>query len=54
MLLMPSNDRSDSMEFVQAHLGDGAGSVPDHSNTASLATKRVIIFLLVEVLAFNL
>lgn len=39
--------------FVQAYLRDIMGSVSDH-NKASISVKRVIIFLLVEGLAFNL
>lgn len=39
---------------VQADCRDGAGSVPDHRNKASISTEQIIIFLLVESLAFHL
>lgn len=39
---------------IQADLRDTAGSVPDHHIKASMAIKPIIIFLLVEGLAFNL
>lgn len=41
-------------DILQAHLRDVEGSVPDLYNKASFAIKRVIIFLLVEGLAFGL
>lgn len=38
----------------QAHLGDMAGSAPDHRNKVMITIKPVVLFLLVEVLAFSL
>lgn len=38
---------------VQAYLKRIEGSVPNHCNKASITIKRLIIFLLVETLAFN-
>lgn len=35
---------------IQLYLGDTVGLIPDHSNQECLTIKRVIIFLLVEVL----
>lgn len=39
--------------ILQAYLRDIAGSVPDHCNKAIIIIKRVVIFVLVEGLAFN-
>lgn len=39
---------------IQAHLSDIAGSVTDHCNKVGIAINRVVIFLLVKGLAFNL
>lgn len=43
-----------AIEKVQAYLGDITDSVPDHSSKASITIERVIIFLLVGGLGFNL
>lgn len=43
-----------STEQIQAYSGDIAGSVPDYCNKVGVAINWVIIFLLVEGLAFNL
>lgn len=38
---------------VQAYLKDIVGLVPDHHNKTNIAVKQIVIFLLVEGLAFN-
>lgn len=38
---------------TQAYLRGIAGSVPEHRNKASIAIKLVVIFLLMEALAFS-
>lgn len=38
--------------LLKANLRDTAALVPDHRNRVSVAIKRVVVFLLVEGLAF--
>lgn len=40
--------------LIQAYLGDITALVPDQRNKASISVKRVLIYLPVEGLAFNL
>ena len=39
---------------IDAYLGDTTGLVSDHRNKASIAVKHVLLFLLIEDLAFSL
>lgn len=42
------------IESLQAHLGAAGGSVPDRRNKVTSVIERVVVFSLVEGLAFHL